>query len=245
MHGIEATPLGACREPFNSGSHLLGAVVFAALTVLLVRRGSGNWRRSLSLALLGVSTVSLLTLSSLYHCMWPGPLREFFLRADVAGIFLLTAGSLTPVHAILCRGMSRWLPLTMFWSGAAVGIIHRLAFFDQVSDMGGVLIFLAFGWGAGISAVLLWRAYGWQFIQNGIGAGMCYTIGAAILLLHPPALVPGVIGPHEIWHALVLIGLSLHWSFVFQFAHWPMTDDATPATIAFPQRRERPLRRAA
>lgn len=66
-----------------------------------------------------------------------------------------------------------------------------------------------FGWGCGITAYVLWRRFGWDFIQPAIFAGLAYTVGAIVLVSHSPTLVTGVIGPHELWHVAVLSGLGL------------------------------------
>ena len=47
-----------------------------------------------------------------------------------------------------------------------------------------------------------------------LAGGIAYSLGAIVLMLHAPSLIPGVIGPHELWHVAVLIGLGLHWLFV-------------------------------
>lgn len=218
MREIEVFPLPCFREPMSSLSHLLGAVVFTALAVVLVRRGRGDWCRTASLVVMAFSTVQLLVLSGIYHMYWPGPLRQFMVRADVSGVFLLIAGSLTPIHVILFRGAARWGPLALAWTAAILGIILRMVFFDSVSGGAGIAIFLLFGWGAAITAAVLWQRYGWAFVQPGVLAGLAYTAGAIVLALHRPTLVTGLVGPHELWHLAVLTGLGLHWRFVFQFA---------------------------
>jgi len=218
MREIEVLPLPCFREPMSSLSHLLGAVVFTALAVVLVRRGRGDWRRTVSLAVMAFSTVQLLVLSGVYHMYWPGPLRQFMVRADVSGVFLLIAGSLTPVQVILFRGVARWVPLALIWIMAVIGIILRMVFFDSVSGGAGIAIFLLFGWGGSITAAVLWQRYGWAFVQSAVLAGLAYTAGAIVLTLHRPTLVAGLVGPHELWHLAVLTGLGLHWRFVFQFA---------------------------
>jgi hypothetical protein len=48
--------------------------------------------------------------------------------------------------------------------------------------------------------------------------GIAYTLGAIVLMLNWPILIPGVVGAHELWHFAVLVGLGLHWAFIFQFA---------------------------
>ena len=218
MDDIAAFPLPFCREPMSSISHMLGAFVFAVMAVLLIRRGRGDWVRTSSLVVMAASSVLLLILSSAYHLAWPGPTRDFLLRADVAGIFLLIAGSMTPVHAILFTGRSRWLTLVGIWSIAIVGILFRMIFHQWVSDAVGISIFLICGWGSLATAIVLWRRFGWTFIKPAVFAGASYTLGAIVLLFHGPTIIHGIMGPHELWHIAVLSGLTMHWRFVFQFA---------------------------
>ena len=218
---IAVFPLPGCREPLSSLSHMLGAFVFAAMAILLIRRGRGDWVRTASLVVMAASSVLLLLLSSAYHLSWPGPVRDFLLRADVAGIFLLIAGSMTPVHAILFSGRSRWIALVLIWTTAVLGILLRMIYHELVTDAVGVSIFLLCGWGSLVTAIILWRRYGWGFIKPAVFAGASYTLGAIVLLFHGPTLVHGILGPHELWHFAVLCGLSMHWRFVFQFASGP------------------------
>ena len=218
---IAVYPLPGCREPLSSLSHMLGAFVFAAMAILLIRRGRGDWVRTSSLVVMAVSSVLLLILSSAYHLSWPGPAREFLLRADVAGVFLLIAGSMTPVHAILFSGRSRWLVLVLIWTMAIAGIFLRMIYHDLVTDAVGVSIFLICGWGSLATAIVLWRRFGWAFIKPAVLAGASYTFGAIVLLFHGPTIVSGIMGPHELWHFAVLSGLAMHWRFVFQFASGP------------------------
>ncbi|HEY0983633.1 MULTISPECIES: PAQR family membrane homeostasis protein TrhA [unclassified Schlesneria] len=206
------------REPFCSLSHYLGAGVFAGLTIPLIRQGRGDPVRVAGLATFGIATVILLLLSGTYHIFWPGPLREFFLRADVAAVFLLIAGSMTPVHTILFTGLARWGALVLIWFVAITGILWRLLFCGTSPGVTGIAFFLLFGWGSVFSAIVLWRRYGWKFVKPAVLSGLAYTIGAIVLIRRDPALVPGWIGSHEIWHVAVLCGLALHWQFVSQFA---------------------------
>lgn len=218
MCDIYAVPIAGVREPFCSFSHVIGACIFTLLAILLVRRGRGDRLRMISLGIMAYVCIQTLIVSSIYHSLWPGPSRELMLRIDVAGIFLVIAGCLTPVHVILFTGMERWAPLGVAWMTAIGGATLRMWYFDSLPSVAGIALFLMFGWGGAVTAFVLWRRHGWNFIQPAVFAGLSYTAGAVILLLHQPMPLQGVIGPHELWHLAVLAGLGLHWRFVFKFA---------------------------
>jgi channel protein (hemolysin III family) len=242
MCNIEATAILGIREPFCSLSHIAGAVVFTLLAMLLVYRGRGDRLRMLSLGIMAYVCIQTLIVSSIYHMQWPGPLRELMLRIDVAGIFLVIAGCITPVHVILFKGSERWAPLAVAWSAAAAGVLIRMCYFDRVPNAAGIGIFLVFGWGGAVTAYVLWRRYGWTFIRFAVLAGLSYTVGAIVLMLHWPIPLAGIIGPHEIWHVAVLAGLGLHWRFVFQIAdgQFPLLGGDAPVVVTIPIGSNRP-----
>jgi hemolysin III len=218
VHQIDVLPWMGLREPFNSFSHLIGAAVFSGLAPHFVRLAKGDWARTASLVVLVYASVQQLLVSGIYHAFWPGPVRDIFLRGDVDGVFILIAASMTPGHVILFRGIGRWGSLLLIWGFALGGILWRTLSHQGTPGAPGIALFLLFGWGSVVTAVFLWRRFGWSFIQPAAIAGLSYTIGAIVLVLHRPVLIPGVIGAHEIWHVAVLMGIAFQWYFVSQFA---------------------------
>ena len=221
MTNIEAYPIPGFREPVSCFTHLFAAPVFAILGYFLIRRGRGNWGRMISLATMAISSVFLLAMSGVFHLLGPGAARSVMRSLDVAGVFALIAGTATPVHAILFSGMNRWVPLLLVWLAAAIGITLRSIYSDALAPGVGTGIFLLLGWGGLFSCILLWRRYGYLFVEPFLWGGVAYTCGAIVLALRPPAPIPGVVGSHELWHVAVLAGLGLHWWFVFRFAGGP------------------------
>jgi channel protein (hemolysin III family) len=226
MEYIDAYPIPGFREPVSCFTHLLAALVFAILSFYLVRRGRGDRSRTLSLTVMACSTLFLLSMSAVYHLLGPGTGRNVMRQLDIAGVFALIAGTVTPVHAILFKGFNRWAPLLLVWSAAATGITLRTVFSESLPSAVGLAIFLLLGWGGLISCILLWRRYGFSFVRPLLWGGVAYTLGVIVLGLNWPILIPHVVGAHEVWHVAVLIGLGLHWKFVFQFAHGPPGTDA-------------------
>ena len=218
---IDAYPIPGFREPVNCWTHLAAVPVFLVLGVVLVHKGRGNTWRQLSLAVLVVTTVFLLSMSAVFHMLGEGIGRDVMRHLDIAGVFALIAGTATPIHAILFRGFNRWAPLLLIWSVAITGITLRTIFSASLPSSAGNAIFVLMGWGGAVTCVLLWRRYGPNFIGPLFWGGIAYTLGAVLLTLHWPVLIPGVVGYHEFWHLFVLAGISLHWQFVFRFAGGP------------------------
>src|SRR5688572_19241218 len=104
------------HEPFSAISHLLGAVLFAWLGALLLRRGRGDTERMIYLGVYAFSCVVLFSMSGVYHQMVPGGTAHRVMeRLDHGAIFVLIAGTLTAVHGLLFTGPLRWGPLAFVW----------------------------------------------------------------------------------------------------------------------------------
>lgn len=193
-------------------------MVFAALAVPLLRRGRGDRWRVMSLAMFSFGAVLLLSLSGVYHLLEPGDAREVLRRLDHAAIFVLIAGTFTPLHTIMFRGPGRWGVLLLVWTIAAVGISLKMVFFEQMPSSLGLAIYLAMGWIGLYSGVSLSRRYGFQFAQPILWGGLAYTVGGVISVLRWPILIVDVVQAHELFHVAVLIGLGFHWAFTYTIA---------------------------
>src|SRR3990170_584721 len=162
MDSARMLPLAGFSDPVSSISHLGGAVVFAFLAAALLRRGGGDRARMISLSVFAVSCVLLLCLSGVYHLLSPDTAaRAVLKRLDHAAIFVLIAGSFTPVHTILFRGVWRWGMLSGIWAAAIAGLVLKTVFFDTVPEWLGLAMYLGLGWLGVISALALAHRYGW------------------------------------------------------------------------------------
>jgi channel protein (hemolysin III family) len=202
-------------DPFSSLTHLAGAMVFAILGFFLIRRGRGDARRQLSLAVFVFSCVLLLSLSGVYHLLQHDTAaRAVLMRLDHAAIFVLIAGSFTPVHAILLRDRWQRHLLGWIWAAAIAGLTLKTVYFDSMPDWLGLAMYLGLGWLGVISIAALARRWGLRFVLPLVWGGLAYTIGAVAEHLHWPVIVPGIVGPHELFHLAVLAGISFHWAFI-------------------------------
>jgi hemolysin III len=211
--------LPGLHEPFSALSHLAGAAVFLVLGSLLLWRGRRNHAGLAYLAVYAASVVLLMTLSGMYHMPVRGSAAHQLIgRLDHGAIFVLIAGSFTPVHGILLRGWLRWGPLTAIWTAAAAGIALKTVFYDELPEWIGLTFYLTMGWFGLFSGVVIGFRYGVHFVKPLILGGILYTIGAVVDFHQGMIFVPGVIHPHEFLHMMVLMGAFSHWLFIWQFA---------------------------
>ena len=206
-------------DPLSALTHLAGAVVFARLGISLVRQGRGELQRTMSLVVFAISCVLLLSISGMYHLWSPdGGAREVLQRLDHAAIFVLIAGSFTPVHAILFRGPWQWGMLAGIWTVAIAGLTFKTLYFTAIPEGFGLALYLGFGWLGLATWIALVRRFGFRFARPVLWGALAYTIGALTDFLRWPVLVPGIVGAHELFHLAVLAGLSFHWMFICSFA---------------------------
>ena len=206
-------------DPVSSLTHLAGAVVFAILSAFLIARGRGDARRVMSLVVFAFSCVLLLSFSGVYHLLSPGTTaRSVLMRLDHAAIFVLIAGSFTPVHVILLRDLWHWHLLAWIWALAIVGLVLKTVYFDATPEWIGLLMYLGLGWQGVISTVALARRSGVRFVLPLVWGALAYTIGAVVDFQGWPVLIAGIVGPHEVFHLAVLAGISFHWAFILGIA---------------------------
>ena len=218
------------HEPFNALTHLVGALTFAVLAVVLVRRGSGDARRMLFLGIFATTGVLLLSMSGVFHMLEVGSTgRNVLGRLDKAAIFALIAGTHTPVQGLFFRGFARWGGLAAMWLLAATGITLFSIYYHSIPSGLGTGIYLAMGWLASVAGIVVWRRKRTSRVWLLVAGGLVYSAGAILLGLEWPTLLPGVLGPHELWHVAVLTAMALHWRFMFENARQPVDGELEPA----------------
>ena len=204
-------------QPFSSISFFLGALIFTYLAYFLIRRGKGSAIRIVSLTLFSICCVFLLVISAVYHLLeTSGTAHVVFQRLDHAAIFLVIAGTFTPIQCILFTGFQRWGFLTILWVLAISGLVIKTIFFTTIPEWLGLSFYLGLGWMGIVMGYKLWRSYGFAFIRPLVIGGICYTIGAIIEYRHTYILLPGILGPHEILHIAVLAGIGFQWWFIIK-----------------------------
>jgi hemolysin III len=205
------------KEPFNGYSHLLGVLLSIIGLILLVFEASGPPLHMVGFLVYGVSLVLLYCASTGYHWISLSPRGEDLLRRfDHCAIFLLIAGTYTPICLVNLRGDWGWSLFGAIWTFATVGVALKV-FFRHLPRWATSAIYLGMGWLAVVAIVplvreiplagLIWLAVG----------GISYTIGAVIYALQRPDPLPAVVGFHGVFHVLVLIGSAMHFIFMMGY----------------------------
>ena len=148
--------------------------------------------------------------SSTYHRgSWSPEQFARWQRRDHAAIFLLIAGSYTPLCLLALEGSWRVWLLVAVWIGAGLGIAMKLYRVD-LHVLSGVM-YLGLGWAAVIAFPQLVRALGTAPVVLIAAGGLLYSIGALALATHRPTLFPRTFGYHELWHAATAAAAACHY----------------------------------
>lgn len=187
---------------------LHGIAFVAAVVIGVIFVATAPDSRVLPAVVFAVSAAVMLGTSTLYHRITWGPRgRPWMRRADHAGIYLLIAGTYTPVALISLSGAWRTSVLTIVWCGAAAATLSKFCWVNAPKWLSAV-IGLALGW-VGVAVMPeIARHEGWVPVILLAAGGLAYTAGALVYALRRPDPLPRVFGYHEIFHALTIVALA-------------------------------------
>jgi len=159
--------------------------------------------------------------SALYHRFnWRPKVKITLKRIDHANIFLLIAGSYTPMAMLALPSEKGLVLLVAVWIGAVLGISFRI-FWINAPRWLYVPLYVLLSWAAMFYVVdfFSFNAVAMSLILIG---GLCYTAGAVVYGIKKPNPFPGHFGFHEIFHALTVIAFICHWVAVLQVSMQPL-----------------------
>lgn len=205
----------ASAKPLLRGySHAVAAVGAVLGVVALLRVTAGDPPKQLSLFVYGASMVLLFTFSALYHVGNWSPRRHVLLRRlDHANIFVLIAGTYTPVLYNVLSGWWRIGLLTAVWTVAAGGMV-AVAVAPNMRRQMRVALYVAMGWAALVGGPLLIRTLGASALLLPAIGGALYTLGALGYAFNRPRLWPRVFGYHELFHLAVIVASAVFFVFI-------------------------------
>lgn len=197
--------LTAGEEIFNGITHGIGIPLSIAGLVILVVYAAihGNAWHIVSFSIFGASLIACYTSSTLYHSFSDVKIKNIFARFDHASIFLLIAGTYTPILLTVIRGALGWSMFGIIWGVAISGIVIRSIYLERFRKLM-VAIYLVMGWMFvfAIKPVLTnMPLLSLVFLLTG---GICYSIG---VIFYAWRKLPF---GHGIWHLFVLAGSIMH-----------------------------------
>jgi len=233
------------REPINAWSHAAGMILALPVTWVLWKRcgkltrnsqerGPGSTRyhrvKALCLLIFGLTLITCYGISATFHGIRVSgePLNRLQ-RLDHVGIFLLIAGSYTPVAWALMRGSWWWGTLTTVWTIALL-CAARVWCGGVMPMWVSTLVYLAMGWGALFCYFELAKTYSHRTLLPLPLGGVFYSVGAVLNLAQWPVLFPGVFAAHELFHFFVIAGSAYHTVFMIKVVV------PSPAPAALPAR---------
>ena len=207
------------KDPFSGLSHLFGAFLsVAALSVLvtLAALHATAWH-VVSFAIYGTSMVLLYTASALYHLLPLSQRGQKILRTlDHVMIYMLIAGTYTPICLIPLRGGWGWSIFGIVWTLAFAGIFISL-FWLEAPRWIATSIYLAMGWVCVVAIYPIIKVLTPEGLFWLAAGGAFYTVGAVIYALKKPDPWPDVFGFHEIWHLFVMAGSTCHFLLMLRY----------------------------
>lgn len=208
--------IGGFAEPAASWLHLTSAFVVVAATGWHLR----NLRRTghrVVFAIFCLGALSVFSMSGVFHLLdqhtWA---REVLRRLDYSAIWLLVAGTLTPLFYLRFQGRTRRIALSWLWAAAAVGIVMASVFLTDLPELATLTLYFV------VCGASFWalrpRTCG-ERTPTGrpsllVYGCISYTVGAVVEFARAPVIIPGVFGHHEIFHMTVMVAVAMHWKYL-------------------------------
>lgn len=205
---IDAAAEGAVvqRPRLRGVLHAVAFVVSCLVGALFVAYSPAG--HGFAAAVFAVSASVMLGTSALYHRVTWRPSRRLWMRrADHAGLFLLIAGTYTPVALIGLHGAWSTTVLAIVWSGAILATITKMCWVQSPKWLSAA-IGIALGWVAVVTLPQLAHNEGPAPLFLLVAGGLAYTAGAVVYARGRPDPFPRVFGYHEVFHALTIVALS-------------------------------------
>jgi len=199
--------LNVAEKPLLRGvSHEIAFYLALFVGAVLVVTAEGS-RRQLAAAAFAASVALCFGASALYHRRtWTPRARMWMRRVDHAGVYLLIAGTYTPVGLLALDGNWRVAVLATVYAGAGAAIVLKFAWVDAPKWLA-VVFGIAIGWVAVVALPQLATRLGATAVVLLSAGGLAYTAGAIVYARRRPDPIPHAFGYHELFHALTIVAV--------------------------------------
>lgn len=215
---MERLTLGRMQNPIRGLLH--GGAALASLVglVLLLSRARGSIVAIIGAAIFGVALLVMYSVSSLYHSVpWSVTWKTRLQRLDHSMIYLVVAGTFTPIALASLHGTTLVAGLGLIWGLAITGILLKMLH-PSVKTWLSVTLQMVMGWLAVMFLPSMVVALGFDAVALIVVGGLCYTAGVIIFTTKRPKLFPRAFSYHELFHVLVVTASVFHFLAVFSYA---------------------------
>ena len=211
--GAMSAAIASAKPRLRGWIHEVAFFVSVPAGVALVLLAESGPARAAA-ALYALSLTVAFGSSAAYHRVgWsPGALRRMK-RLDHSMIFVLIAGSYTPLSVLVLDGAWSIVMLSVVWAGAAAGIALKLTRIDGLHVTTGIL-YMGLGWLALVALPQLVRGMTLPQIALMVLGGALYTAGAIVFATKRPDPRPATFGFHEVWHAFMVAAAACHFAMI-------------------------------
>ncbi|MGN0467060.1 MAG: hemolysin III family protein [Lachnospiraceae bacterium] len=208
------------KDPGSAITHGIGAILsLLAIYPLLKKTFFGaNSNHILSIAIFILSMVILYTASTIYHSIRCSKEKETILRKlDHAMIFVLIAGSYTPICRIVLTGKTGTILLAFVWGLSILGILFKIFWITCPKYLSSIL-YIALGWACIFAFVPLIHSLSAPAFALLLIGGILYTVGGIIYAIKPPIFqIAKYFGNHEVFHIFVMLGSLCHFLVIYLY----------------------------
>ncbi len=202
------------RRPLLRGWLHLGAAIAAVAGLVALVLLAHSAEAYVGGSVFAASLIALYSTSATYHTItWGRRMRAVLKRLDHSMIFVLIAGTYTPICLVAASTAWGITILAVAWSIALAGIILKVVWPGAPRWLS-VLLYASAGWLGVIAAIPLTSWLAWTPIGLLVLGGVLYTIGGIIYAARRPNPWPRVFGYHEVFHLFVIGGSALHFALV-------------------------------
>jgi len=206
-----STPPGDPLPPHLRGWLHLVCFVLSVPAGALVIAEAGSGRARLAGAVYAMGMTAMFGVSAVYHRRkWSPAARRRMRRVDHGTIFVMIAGSYTPLCLLALRGTTGTVVLSAVWIGAAVGFGLALTGIAEKAVIG-LLCYIGLGWAMVLALPELSRQLSGGQIGLLLLGGVIYTAGGVVLGIRRPNPSPRWFGYHEVWHGMVAVACACHY----------------------------------
>ncbi len=207
------------NEPLSSLTHLIGFLLSIAGLVLLIVFSSlhrTNWH-VVGFSIFGASLILLYLASTLYHFFsLDSKAKKIFKKIDHCFIYVLIAGTYTPICLTVLRGGLGWSLFGIIWGLAVFGVVLKSSNI-KISEKLSTIIYLLMGWIILIALVPLLNSVNYKGVLFLLAGGIAYSFGTVFFALDKFVPRTRWFGMHEIFHIFVLAGSFLHFWFMLKY----------------------------